>query len=161
LPADGAVAGYEMRAGDRLIKGRVERRDDAKALYDAARLQGRTAALVEQERPNFFTQHLGNIPAATDVTVEVTIDHKLAWLPDGYWEWRFPTVIAPRYLGAEGAVPDASSVTVDVATSGMQPVASISVNITDDCSSPPGSSTHSIDVRGGVVTLGADAALDR
>ena len=61
LPADSAVAGYEIRAGNRLIKGRIERRDDALTQYEAARLEGRTAALVEQERPNLFTQRLGNI----------------------------------------------------------------------------------------------------
>ena len=65
----------------------------------AARLEGRMAALVEQERPNLFTQRLGNIPASTDVTVELTIDHPVAWLAGSGWEWRFPTVVAPRYLG--------------------------------------------------------------
>ena len=105
LPADGAVAGYEVRAGNRLIKGRIERRDDALARYEAARLEGRTAALVEQERPNLFTQRLGNIPASTDVTVELTIDHPVAWLAGSGWEWRFPTVVAPRYLGTNGTVP--------------------------------------------------------
>src|SRR5947207_1914408 len=74
LPADGAVARYEILAGKRLITGRVERRDEARAQYEAARLEGRTAALVEQERPNLFTQYIGNIPASTDVIVELTID---------------------------------------------------------------------------------------
>jgi Ca-activated chloride channel family protein len=77
LPADGAVSGYEIRAGNRVIKGRVEPREDARAKYDAARLQGRTAGLVEQERSTVFTQHLGNIPATTEVIVELTIDQPL------------------------------------------------------------------------------------
>jgi hypothetical protein len=37
---------------------------------------------VEEDRPNLFTQRLGNIPASTDVTVELTIDHLLAWISD-------------------------------------------------------------------------------
>ena len=81
LPADGAVAGYEIRAGHREIKGRIASRDEAREIYDEARLLGRTAGLVEQHRSNFFTQHLGNIPALTDVTVELTIDYRLAWVP--------------------------------------------------------------------------------
>ena len=104
LPADGAVAGYEVHAGNRVITGRIERRDDARTQYETARLEGRTAGLVEQERPNLFTLYLGNIPPSTDVTVALTIDHALRWIPGGVWEWRFPTVVAPRYLGENGVV---------------------------------------------------------
>ena len=80
LPADSAVSGYEIRAGERLMKGRIERRDDARAYYETARLDGRTAGLVDQERSNVFTQRLGNIPPLTDVTVELTIDQPLQWI---------------------------------------------------------------------------------
>jgi len=161
LPADGAVAGYEVRAGDRLIKGRVERRADARTQYEAARVDGRTAALVEEERPNFFTQRLGNIPAATDVIVELTIDHRLAWIPGGVWEWRFPTVVAPRYLGAQGTVSDASAVTLDVADGATRPTASLVFTIADDLFATPSSPSHQIVVADGTVALASDAALDR
>ena len=161
LPADGAVAGYEIRAGDRRIKGRVERRDDARAQYETARVSGRTAALVEEERPNFFTQRLGNIPAATDVIVELTIDHHLAWIPGGAWEWRFPTVVAPRYPGAPGTVSDADAVTVDVAAGATPPTVSVVLTIVDGLSAPPVSPSHRLAVTGQTVTLASDAALDR
>ncbi|HWK11467.1 MAG TPA: VIT domain-containing protein, partial [Vicinamibacterales bacterium] len=157
----GAVAGYEIRAGDRRIKGRVERRDEARAHYETARVSGRTAALVEEERPNFFTQRLGNIPAATDVIVELTIDHRLAWIAGGAWEWRFPTVVAPRYLGAPDTVSDASAVTVDVAAGATTPTAAVLLTIADDLSAPPESPSHRLAVTDHTVTLAADAALDR
>lgn len=166
LPVDGAVAGYEIRAGDRLIKGRIEPKDDARAQFEEARLEGRTAGLVEQERPNFFTQRLGNIPASTDVLVDLIIDHRLRWIPGGEWEWRFPTVVAPRYLGAEGTVADAGRVTIDVADGPTRPTASVTLSITD-LDDPdilawgPSSSTHQIVVDGFTVSLAADAVLDR
>ena len=127
LPADGAVSRYEIRAGSRLIKGRIERREEAQAQYEAARLEGRMAALVEQERVNLFTQRLGNISASTEVIVELTIDHPLAWISGG-WEWRFPTVVAPRYLGGHGTVPDAEAVTVDVVNGATSPTASVDLD---------------------------------
>ena len=161
LPADGAVAGYEIRAGNRLIKGRIERRDDALTQYEAARLEGRTAALVEQERPNLFTQRLGNIPASTDVTVELTIDHPVAWLAGSGWEWRFPTVVAPRYLGTNGTVPDADAVTMDVVNGVSGPRASVELTIDDPLVAPPTSTTHSIAEANGKVTLVSDTVLDR
>jgi Ca-activated chloride channel family protein len=161
LPADGAVSGYEIRAGSRIIAGRVERRTEAREQYEAARLEGRTAALVEQERPNVFTQSLGNIPALTDVHVELTIDQPLGWIPRFGWEWRFPTVVAPRYLGAEGAVPDAERVTVDVVNGATSPTAALLLTIGDDSPAAPTSPTHGIHVGDRTVTLASGAALDR
>lgn len=160
LPADGTVAAYQMRAGDRVVEGRVEKREEARANFDAARLQGRTAALLDQERPNLFTQRLGNIPAGTDVIIELTVDHMLGWRP-GAWEWRFPTVVAPRYLGGAGVVPDAERVTVDLADRPTSPTASVTVRIADDLPTAPTSATHGVVVDGQVVTLADNAGLDR
>jgi Ca-activated chloride channel family protein len=161
LPADGTVSGYTIRAGNRLIRGHVERRAEARAQYDAARVEGRTAALVEQERPNLFTQHLGNIPASTDVIVELTIDQPLRWVPGHGWEWRFPTVVAPRFLGAPGVVVDAERVTVDVVDGVTPPTASVALTIQDDLPIAPASPTHQIEAADHVIMLAADAALDR
>jgi hypothetical protein len=144
-----------------VIKGRVEAREEARAQYDAARLEGHTAGLVEQERSNVFTQCLGNIPPATDVNVELTIDQPLHWLPGLGWEWRFPTVVAPRYLGSEGTVPDASRVTMDVVNGVTSPTASVILTIGEDPFIAPTSPTHSIVVTNRSVALAAGAALDR
>jgi Ca-activated chloride channel homolog len=160
LPAAGAVSGYEIHAGPRVIKGRVEPREKARVDFETARLEGRTAGLVDEERANFFTQRLGNIPAGTDVVVELTIDHPLAW-NSGEWEWRFPTVIAPRYLGGEGMVPDADTVTVDVADRPTSVTASVSLRIADECTAAPSSPSHALAADGHTVTLANDARLDR
>lgn len=131
LPADAAVAAYTFRIGDRRITGEVDRIEAARERFETALLEGRSAALVEQARSNLFTQEIGNIPPGAEVVAEISIDQPLAWLDEGAWEWRFPTVVAPRYLGAEGRVDDAGRVTVDVAEIGVAAGASVALTVRD------------------------------
>src|SRR5687768_10329228 len=62
LPADGAVSGYAFTIGDRRTVGEVDRRARARERFEEALIQGRTAALLDQERSSVFTQELGNVP---------------------------------------------------------------------------------------------------
>jgi Ca-activated chloride channel family protein len=115
LPHDAAVSGFAFRLGERRLVGEVDRIAAAHERYDRALLEGRSAALLDQERGSVFTQELGNVPPGAEVVAELTIDQRLTWLPEGAWEWRFPTALAPRYQGAPGRVPDAERTRVDVA----------------------------------------------
>jgi Ca-activated chloride channel family protein len=131
LPADGAVAGYEFRIGERRVNGKIEKREKAREQFEQALVEGRAAGLLDQERVNLFTQEIGNVPPGEEVAVELTIDQRLSWLAEGMWEWRFPLVAAPRYLGAEGRVRDAGNVTVDVAERPTGVRASLDLTIRD------------------------------
>src|SRR5262245_36311265 len=62
LPADGAVSGYEFVIGDRTIRGVIDRKARARERFERAIASGHTAALLEQERADIFTQQVGNIP---------------------------------------------------------------------------------------------------
>ena len=131
LPADGAVSGFAFRVGDERVVGRVEPKQRARELFEDAVLRGHTAALLDQERSSLFTQEVGNVPPRTQVVCEVQVDQRLTWLADGAWEWRFPTVVAPRYLGAQGRVADAAKVTVDVADAELPVKLSLTMSIRD------------------------------
>ncbi|MBI5068360.1 MAG: VWA domain-containing protein [Deltaproteobacteria bacterium] len=120
LPHDAAVSGFAIHAGGRRIAGLVEPVQAARERYEEALVEGRTAALLEQERGSLFTQSVGNVPPGEEVRVEIDLDQRLAWA-EGAWEWRFPTAVAPRYLGAPGRVADAGRVTVDVAEGDIAP----------------------------------------
>lgn len=97
LPADGAVSGYAFQIGLRTITGRVDPKETARARFEQAIAEGKTAAILEQERSDVFTQEIGNIPPRTSIVARITVDAPLTWLPEGEWELRFPTVIGPRY----------------------------------------------------------------
>ncbi|PJK27576.1 marine proteobacterial sortase target protein [Minwuia thermotolerans] len=96
LPDESAVDSLKMRIGGRFIEGVVKERDQARRDYEQARTEGRKAALVEQQRPNLFTNDVANIGPGDVVVVEI------AWLQtlapaDGAFELRLPLVVAPRY----------------------------------------------------------------
>ncbi|NJK27752.1 MAG: hypothetical protein HC925_03380, partial [Coleofasciculaceae cyanobacterium SM2_3_26] len=62
LHEQAAVDDYAMTIGDRTIRGKIDTRERARETYEEARAAGKTAGLLEQERPNIFTQSLANIP---------------------------------------------------------------------------------------------------
>ena len=146
LPADGAVAGFRFRIGDRTVTGEIRSREAAREQFEQALVEGKTAGLVEQDRSDLFTQELGNVPPHTDVTCEITVDQPLAWLADGRWEYRFPTVVAPRYLGDAGRIDDASRVAVPVATGELPARLTLGLTVHGDlpAGTSPDSPSHAI-----------------
>lgn len=168
LPSDGAVAGYAFRIGERRVVGEVDKLRMARERFERAIVEGRTAALLTQERSNLFTQELGNVPPGELITVELSVDQRLRWLSEGMWEWRFPTVVPPRYLGVQGRVPDADRVMVEVADKPMAPKATLELSIADAIADGrrPESSSHTgvtFAQSAGRTTarLGEGVALDR
>ncbi|MBM4063022.1 MAG: VWA domain-containing protein, partial [Planctomycetes bacterium] len=130
LPADGAVAGFAFTVGDRRVEGEIEGRKAARERFEEAVAQGHTAALLEQDRTALFQQAIGNIPPGAEVVAEILVEQPLLWI-DGVWEFRFPTTVAPRYLGAEGRVPDAARIEVDVAGAPLPPRLELELRVED------------------------------
>jgi Ca-activated chloride channel family protein len=169
LPHDGAVSGFAFRVGERRVVGEIDRRRAARERYEQALVEGRSAALLEQDRASLFTQEIGNIPPGEEVTVEVSIDQRLRWLDEGAWEWRFPTVVAPRYLGEPGRVPDADRVAQDVADGALGARVALSCTIRDALADgrKPESPSHAVETltAGGALRVElrdkAGARLDR
>ena len=131
LPVDGAVSGYAFRIGARTITGKVDRKEAARARFEEAIASGRTAALLEQDKADIFTQEIGNVPPHSTIVAEITIDQRLAWTPDGAWELRFPTVIGPRYIGAHVALADARASHIELADGGVRGRVHLEVRIAD------------------------------
>ncbi|MEI7831866.1 MAG: VIT domain-containing protein, partial [bacterium] len=96
LPHTAAVDDMTMVIGDRKIVGVIKRRAEARQIYEQAIARGNTAALLEQERPNIFTQSVGNIPPKSEIKVVISYVDVLAYDMGGY-EFHFPMVVSPRY----------------------------------------------------------------
>jgi len=166
LPVDGAVSGYAFRIGARIITGKVDRKERARARFEEAIVQGKTAALLEQDKADIFTQEIGNIPPRRTIVAEITIDQRLAWKPEGEWELRFPTVIGPRYIGANVSAADRKASHVELADGSVRGRVHLDVRITDGITNGrrAESPSHALNARGdGVVELLAaeGARLDR
>ncbi|MEO7735494.1 MAG: VIT domain-containing protein [Kofleriaceae bacterium] len=166
LPADGAVSGYAFQVAGRTITGRIDRKRAARERFERAVASGKTAGLLEQERADIFTQSIGNLPARTMLVAFIAVDVKLAWLPEGEWELRFPTVIGPRYVGASDLPADARATAVTTAAKGVAARIQIAVKIGDAIRAgrAPGSPSHALQAgHDGVLELRdvAGAKLDR
>jgi Ca-activated chloride channel family protein len=96
LAAGGAVDQMTLRIGDRLVHGSIKRKEEARAIYDAARRQGKLAGLLDQSRPNVFVQSVANIPPNAKVEVEIQYVESLRY-EAGRYEFVFPMVVGPRY----------------------------------------------------------------
>jgi Ca-activated chloride channel family protein len=137
----GAVHDFELRTGERVIRGDIKRREDARRIYEAARDAGQTAALLEQERPNVFTQSVANLMPGAPIEVRIEYVETLSFR-DGAFELVVPTVVGPRFVpgaptGASGTgwspdttrVPDASRITPPVAPKGTRAGHDLSVTV--------------------------------
>jgi hypothetical protein len=79
-----------MVIGERKIVGQIKRRAEARSIYEQALLAGQTAALLEQERPNIFTQSVATSSRGRKkiIHVDVLVRHGDHEFPSRWWSAR-------------------------------------------------------------------------
>jgi Ca-activated chloride channel family protein len=179
LPDRAAVTGFRMEADDRVIEGVLKERGQARADYDRALREGKRAAIAEEDRPDVFTIRVGNLLPGERVTVRLTLSQPLPY-EDGAATFRFPLVVAPRYIpgtpldgpgSGDGtasdtdAVPDASRITPPVLLPGFPDPVRLSLTATIDAAGldlrEMASSLHVVEEEGHTVRLRPGERLDR
>jgi len=108
LPENAAVDHLSMKIGEREIEGVIQEKEAARKAYEQAKTEGRKAALVEQQRPNLFTNSVAHIGPGEMVRVTIEYQQTLAY-DDGKYRLRFPLAVTPRYVPATvpvEALPD-------------------------------------------------------
>ena len=110
LPEKAAVDHLRMRIGERVIEGQVKEKEEARQAYEKAKSEGRKAALVEQLRPNLFTNSVAHIGPREMVRITIEYQQSLAYENNEY-RLRFPLAVTPRYVPnlsspAPEAMPD-------------------------------------------------------
>jgi Ca-activated chloride channel family protein len=102
LPEGAAVDTLKMKVGERLIEGQIKEREEARQIYEAAKAEGKRASLVEQERPNVFTNSVANIGPHETIVVQIEYQESLRFDARRY-HLRVPLVVAPRFNPAPSA----------------------------------------------------------
>jgi Ca-activated chloride channel family protein len=103
-----AVYALSMSIGERKVIAEIREKTQARVEYQAAKSAGKSAALLEQERPNVFKMNVANILPGDEIVVELRYT-ELVVPTDSIYEFVFPTVVGPRYVSqAEHAAPAAS-----------------------------------------------------
>lgn len=164
LPDRAAVTSFVMEVGDRRVEGVLEERSKAREQYEEALEVGYRAGIAEEERPNVFTLRVGNLMPGDEARVTLQLAAPLAF-DSGEVTYRFPLVVAPRYIPGfpleeepvgEGVapdtdeVPDASRITPPVLLPGFPNPVRLSLEVEiDSCGVPIHalrSSLHTVDL---------------
>jgi Ca-activated chloride channel homolog len=97
LPDRAAVHRFTMAVAGRVIDGVIDERGAARQSYDRAIAAGHRAAITEEERAGVFTLRVGNLMPGEAATVRLSLVGPLP-VDDGEVTFRFPLVVAPRYI---------------------------------------------------------------
>ena len=106
LTEKSAVFEMLMKIGDKTIKGIVKEKEEAREIYNKAIKKGKRASLLDEERPNVFVQHVGNIMPNDEIKILIKYVEDIKF-EEGIYEYVFPMTVAPRYIpkSMEGKEP--------------------------------------------------------
>lgn len=133
LSERGAVDAMTMTTGDRVIAGEIHRREEARRIYEAAKAAGQVTALLDEERPNVFTQAVANLLPGAAVEVRIEYVEPLRFTA-GTFELTVPTVVGPRF--SPPGTPDADAVTPPVTPEGTRAGHDIAIAVDVDAGVP-------------------------
>jgi Ca-activated chloride channel family protein len=96
LPPGAAVDRMRVHAGDRILEGEIREKQEARRQYQQAKSSGKTASLVEQQRPNQFETRLTNIAPGETISVSISFLSRVDYR-DGEFSLRIPMTFTPRW----------------------------------------------------------------
>lgn len=161
MSQDAAVDDMTMTVGDRVVRGVIKPREEARKIYEEAKSAGHVASLLDQERPNIFTQSVANIEPGEKVVIRIAYVEPVDW-DDAVYHFDFPMVVGPRYNPGGGSapqpmtngtptaqVPDADRITPPVIPEGLRAGHDINLTVELDAGlalHDVASAQHEIDV---------------
>lgn len=96
LPMGASICSFSIINKDKVLESKIMERDSAFEKYDEALLQGNSAYLLDQDRPNLFTTSVGNLTPGQDITIKI----EYVQLINRYkniCKFILPTTLAPVY----------------------------------------------------------------
>jgi len=91
------VHGMQMQIGNQLVTAQIKEKEEAKNEYEEAKEEGKSASLLEEERPNVFTMNVANIMPQDQVSIDLHYT-ELITPAEGIYQFVYPTVVGPRYV---------------------------------------------------------------
>lgn len=95
-----SVHGMTMQIGDKIIKAQIKEKEEAKQEFEQAKTEGKSASLLEEDRPNVFTMSIANVMPNDTIIIELHYS-ELIVPTDGKYQFVFPTVVGPRYNNSD------------------------------------------------------------
>jgi len=111
LPADAAVDRLRIKVGERLLEGEIQEKEIARQTYQEARDAGKTATVVEQQRPNQFETRLANIGPGEVIEITIGYLQNISYSHFSY-HLRLPMTFTPRWEPGHNSTEEGASVAV-------------------------------------------------
>ncbi len=127
FPASTRAAVYSMRMkiGNEVIVARIKEREKAKEEYETAKKKGKSASLLEEQRPNVFSMKMANLMPKEEIEIELRYTELL--IPTkGVYELVYPTVVGPRYASKNNA--EAAQVKSPYMKEGRKPTSTLHIS---------------------------------
>jgi Ca-activated chloride channel family protein len=97
LQKDAAVFAMTMEVREEIVAANIAKREEARQTFEQGKREGKAAALLEQHRPNMFTQEIANLMPGDPIKVTLKYTQTVPRI-DGAYELVVPLVVGPRYI---------------------------------------------------------------
>ncbi len=143
------VHGMTMQIGDHIVTAKIKEKEEARTEYEEAKSEGKSASLLEQQRPNVFTMDVANIMPGDTARIELHYT-ELITPSEGIYSFVFPTVTGPRY--APGNTPPAEEDSPDSAVEPQESAGDewVESPYLPNGETPPGTYTITVNLSTGV-----------
>ncbi len=94
--ANVSIHGMKIQIGNQIVTAQIKEKEAAKQEFEEAKSEGKSASLLEQQRPNVFTMDVANVLPGDTVNIELHYS-ELIIPTEGTYQFVFPTVVGPRY----------------------------------------------------------------
>lgn len=122
LHKDAAVFAMTMEVGEEVVQAKIREREEARQTFEQGKREGKAAALLEQHRPNMFTQEIANLMPGDPIKVTLKYTQTVPRIDAGY-ELVVPLVVGPRYIpGGQASRPQVAGLLAPSRSEGL-PVA--------------------------------------
>jgi Ca-activated chloride channel family protein len=115
-----------MQLGNEIIVAKIKEREQARKEFEQAKEEGKSASLLEQERPNVFSMSLANIMPQEQVEIELRYT-ELVIPTDNIYELVFPNVVGPRYASPRDGNKGNAFVEIPYLREGQKPTSELHI----------------------------------